>query len=485
MLVIISDLHFEETASNNIPQKDSYIPFEFNRNLPPKPFRQFFSHLASEASRNDAERLDLVLAGDIFDINRTSLWFTGEANEVRPYVSTAQIKEDSQLERRILQIIDSISRESNVSETLSLFRLLSNGRYMVDEKNEEDFPIPVTLHFIPGNHDRLVNSTESTRKAVRQHLGIPGGGAPFFHVLEFPNENVFVRHGHEYDRNNFSVDHGNSTEIRMNIPIQEYQDAPFGDFATIDIASSLPYMFRQYHGDDKILASPKLQALYTRLLEFDDLRPMSAMLNYFLDNDSDIFVNREEAWVAIKPVVICWLETFHDHFFLHYWLKRFDKKLRLDWIDAVKIYLKLKLWKLGLPLRLIEWIAKQLLNNATFHPGPEAFASREQAINNGDYRFLIAGHTHLPKVELIAKVNGGDCYYIDTGTWRNRLLPTSNMKKFGRLKALTYVIVYGKNEDLGVLDKKDKIASFDFWSGLTQRFEHTGKRLQAERPYQK
>ena len=65
----------------------------------------------------------------------------------------------------------------------------------------------------------------------------------------------------------------------------------------------------------------------------------------------------------------------------------------------------------------------------------------------------------------------GERYYIDTGTWRNRVLATEDYQAFGRLKALTYVVLYGEDEDTGKMTESRKFASLDFWSGLTQRWE--------------
>ena len=89
MLVVISDLHFEEEQSDNIPGNNNHPRIEFSRNLPGKAYRRFFAHLASEAVRNEAERLDLVLAGDLFDLHRTSLWFYQNPENLRPYVKNS------------------------------------------------------------------------------------------------------------------------------------------------------------------------------------------------------------------------------------------------------------------------------------------------------------------------------------------------------------------------------------------------------------
>ena len=67
MLVVISDLHFEEESSDVIPGIGNHPPVAFSRNLPGRAYRSFIAHLATEAARNGAKKLDLAFAGDIFD----------------------------------------------------------------------------------------------------------------------------------------------------------------------------------------------------------------------------------------------------------------------------------------------------------------------------------------------------------------------------------------------------------------------------------
>ena len=103
MLVVLSDLHFEEEAANQILGDGSHPPLEFHRNLPVKPYQLLFVRLADEARRNNALRLDLVLAGDIFDLHRTGLWFAENPAGARPYVRSSQV--NAELEAQLLRII--------------------------------------------------------------------------------------------------------------------------------------------------------------------------------------------------------------------------------------------------------------------------------------------------------------------------------------------------------------------------------------------
>lgn len=472
MLVVLSDLHFEEEASNHIPGDGNHPPIEFKRNLPATPYRLLIEQLAGEAQRNAAQKLEFVLAGDIFDLHRSGRWFRENEHQVRPYVSNPQISPE--LEAFTLRLFEGIINEDHVKDVLPLFRLLTGGRYLDSAQKEHPFPVPVELHYIPGNHDRLANASPVIRKAVRGALGLAEHGAAFPNALAFDSERALVRHGHEYDYTNFSVSLYGEEAIPIHLPVHYYQDPAFGDLATVDIASQLPTLFRQYHGDETILADQTLRALYLRLLEFDDLRPLTAIFNYFIYADGQT-IDKQVAWEAIVPVVIELLENIHDDPYLLYWLDRFDQPWRLDLIDAVQAILAAKPWRWAsrfIPLELAEKTANIALKSTSNRPATEKYVARESSIQSGQYRYVIAGHTHLPRVSLVANDQHGERYYVDTGTWRNRVLATFDYQQFGRLKSLNYMIAYGPDEDRGVLpDNRLKIASFDYWSGVTQGWE--------------
>lgn len=472
MLVVLSDLHFEEEASNHILGDGSHPPIEFKRNLPATPYRMLVQQWADEAVRNDAQKLEVVLAGDIFDLHRSGLWFFDNQRNVRPYVSNEAIS--SELESITLRILQGIVNEDHVRDVLPIFRLLANGRYIDSSENERPFPVPTELHFIPGNHDRLANASPDIRHAVRQALGLSDHGAAFPNALAFDEERALVRHGHEYDNANFSVDLGKEESYPIHLPVEQYQNPTFGDMATVDIASQLPALFREYHGDNNILADQTLRAFYLRLLEFDDLRPLTAIFNYFIYADGQT-INKHVSWNAIVPVIIDLLEKLHDDAYLLYWLDRFDQPWRLDLIDALQAVLAAKPWRWAskfIPLEMAEKIANIALKSTSNQPRTEEYVARESSIRSGQYRYVIAGHTHTPRVSLVANDRHGERYYVDTGTWRNRVLATIDYEQFGRLKALNYMIAYGPNEDRGALPSdRLKIASFDYWSGVTQGWE--------------
>ena len=456
------------------------------RNLPAKPFVDFVARLAHDAVRNGAHRLDLVLAGDVFDIHRSGLWFH-PAGGPMPYHPMS-----AALEAKVLQILNAIEAqnqqpgpddEPGVHAVLAVFRKLGAEQKYFDGEKDVAFPRPVTIHYLPGNHDRLCNATERIRARVREILGMQGGGARFDNQILMPDPPVLIRHGHEYEFANFSVDNTRLKPFPVRLPPEHYDAPAFGDFITVQIASRLPVLFRERHGDAKILGTPLLAHVYDRLIEFDDVRPQSALFAFIL-SDPDVH-DRDAAWDAIEPLLREILTDLRDDEFFRKALKQRDKPWQPDVIDAVQALLDVKAWKVTheLPAGLVKWIA----DHAHGKPGkpPVDYASREEAIIDGRARLLIAGHTHNPVVELAASdPQHGERYYVDTGTWRNRVPSTPDGKGFGHLKALTYVTVYASDEDLGsgVADPRGpadsasgavaggRLFSFDYWSGVTQRF---------------
>ena len=466
MLVIFSDLHFEEEQSNYIPGDGNHPPIEFSRNLPGRVYRSFIAHIANEARRNGVKRLDLAFAGDIFDIHRTGLWFTQNPTGIRPYVSNSAVS--GELETMLIKVLNAIQQAKGVKDTLESFRLLAAGKYI--DGDERDFPVPVHLHYIPGNHDRLANATPRVRENIRQALGMPLSGDPFPNILELPQYRTVIRHGHEYDRYNFSADYSKEDPIPLQMPVEEYDEAPFGDFVTVDIASRSPHLFRAEHGGANIIADPILRAVYLRLLEFDDLRPQSALFNYLI-HMPEPYVDPVIVWKVIEPVLYKLLEDIHKDPFLKKWLDKMDTRWKLDVVDVIQTTMALRPWRLtGIPLGLAQFISNSAIGHVKEQPGAHVHAAREEAIRSGQYHFLVAGHTHHPAVELIAGDEKGERYYIDTGTWRNRVPATPDYKAFGHLKALTYIIIYGPDEDIGSFSESTKFASIDFWSGVTQRW---------------
>jgi UDP-2,3-diacylglucosamine pyrophosphatase LpxH len=466
MIVVISDLHFEEEARDAIRNADGEVELSHPRNIPVDAYCRLIGALARAAQRERADSMKLVLAGDIFELYQTALWFS-DGSDVRPY--TDSVEEGSALESMILSILDAIAEEDPVRETLELLRLLAAGRYRDDVDGEErDFPVPVTIEYIPGNHDRPANGTPAIRAKVRELLGMKSGTARFPNYLVLEDPRALIRHGHEYDPYNFAVDYCDADSIPLHIPREHYDGATLGDFITIDVVARLPVEFRKVHSPEGILADHVKRAVYRRLLEFEDVRPQSALLEFLLKMPKKDF-SEEDVWNVLEPVVQNIVDDLHSHPVLHYWIRRWGKSWRPDRTDLARLALKAQSLRKGISLteaRLLSRMAGEADISVL------DCVAKEEAVREEKVHAVVCGHTHKPTLELAAMHGSRECYFMDVGTWRHRIPVAHDESGFGIMKSLTYLILYRSREGRGKGGGPvEKLGSFDYWSGLSRQLD--------------
>jgi UDP-2,3-diacylglucosamine pyrophosphatase LpxH len=470
MIAVISDLHLEEEASDIIPGHGSHRDLTFRRNLDPRAYRHFIAGLADEAEQRKVRDFHLVIAGDLFDFSRTTLWFR---DKLRPYVELRKI--DSALEAKTLAILEAIARERSVKEALESIQLLSRGKYVTNEDRGSkirDFPVKnVVVDYLPGNHDRLSNATPAVRRRVRELLGMKGD-KKFPHYFFFKDPEVLVRHGHEYDSNNFGVNLEKAKKIPLELPDAAYDAPTFGDFITIDVAVRMPYLFRRKYGDRQILEDQVMRNLYERLLQFDDVRPQSALFDYLLDDSAGDY-SSEEAWERLVPVIQDILDEIHDQKFFRECLRRQAEPWAPSELEAARGLLKLGGWRNRLAREAARKISNFMMGGDM--PQPQLVAQNEELLQKKKVRLIIAGHTHHPEVCLVGSDPASDRFYINTGTWRTRIPSTPDKRTFGRIKELTYVMLFTEAEE----QKRGKstLGRFDYWNGYTRSFsDDAGRR---------
>jgi hypothetical protein len=66
--------------------------------------------------------------------------------------------------------------------------------------------------------------------------------------------------------------------------------------------------------------------------------------------------------------------------------------------------------------------------------------------------------SHCDGVELLAAAPQLESYYVDTGSWRNRIPATTDRSGFGRLEALSYAVVWGAGEDGYTAAREERVA---------------------------
>lgn len=427
MLIVLSDLHFAESKSFALGHLD------FNNNLPPVVYKAFFREIADMIRQDHIETVHIALAGDIFEINRTPMWFK---DSLRPYVNNQEVIPDSPLEARVLEILEAIAADDRVDETLRIFRTLG-----------ELFGRPVVLHYIPGNHDRLLNASPAIRMKVRELLGQEKSGEPFEHQYMHYAQGkamVFVRHGHEYDSSNFGENLIFRSEIPTQIDPEVYDRAVLGDIMSLEVAAKLLYLFKRYYTAETILSIEQLITIYERLNEFDNVRPAQALLNFLFSTPG---MTHKEVWRFIEPIFIRALDEIALNENLRGDLIKFGGMVGFAaWM--LKSLFKLRPWRWGLPY----WAMKTFIipaNSKTVLAPPLKYVLKEETLQDRDstLRCIVTGHTHDARVELLdLDYNDREIYYINSGTFRNVITATPNMTEFGKLRSKSRVLIFEPGE---------------------------------------
>lgn len=430
MLAILSDLHFQDTMNDIVKDDGGNTLVSVDRNISPKAFKFIFDEFIDIANKVRAQELNIVLAGDIFDLNRSQTWFKGP---VRPY-GDHSVDEWAPIAKQILDDIITTN-----SETFELFTHYA-GRKL-------ESGAPVTFTYIPGNHDRLINLHPALRLQVRNLLEKSSGdNSPFPHEIALPGYGVHIRHGHEYDQTNFA---GTvcSTGPLVCDP-KEYDAAPMGDLVSIDIVTRIACEYRRRFERDMKAGNTVHTGLYRKILEFDDLRPTSDLISFMKTEmpDSDGVLKK-----FFMPVVESVLGEALKSDFLIKWQGR----------GKIMVARLLKFFSTQI---LLNWITRM----DSEQPRPWEYACREPDLD-GDgspFRYVVAGHTHNPDVVYLRRDSKGqERFFIDTGTWRQQIRKCKDEKTFARTKALTYVLFYSPEKDCC---NTERVGRFDYWSGYTK-----------------
>jgi len=146
-------------------------------------------------------------------------------------------------------------------------------------------------------------------------------------------------------------------------------------------------------------------------IDFDDVRPQSALLDYLLDT-SDGNYSAEEAWEQLVPVLQQLLDEVHDHPFFRHWLSKRAKPWAPAELESARGLLKLGGWHNRMTREAARKLTRFFMGGET--AGPEIFAPREQAIQGGEVRLVLAGHT--PGGPLRPPGYGA----VDTHRWHDR-----------------------------------------------------------------
>ncbi len=482
MLVILSDLHFMDTTAGC-------------HNLNPEAFRDFFlDHLAGLIADPDKNirKVEVLLLGDVFDLLRTQQWFKVNYAD-RPWGKNGlddirSARPGSVTEQQCLKILGTMTqsapscprKKTIVDQNWETFDLLRNLKDRLNKKGEERRKamliesgepkfaeewsgVDVKLHYIPGNHDRLVRVYPLLRNAVSEILGI-SGNEPVKTDFECEMCGVFAQHGHEHDQWNFEG-LGDSNN--------RYVQLPVGDIITTEILAKLPWRLEEdSRGTEKDFVE--------RLKDIDNVRPASAAIDWIhykvqkegwreLDN-----CLRETEKVVIRELKVK-VPVFADA--LAHALWRAPRKSRIGWWPW-KLLIRLCLMAVPASVLGRKHVLTFLLKRGESRGDPckDVFAKNAYEENklkkNSKARHVVYGHTHCP-VEVLLDVDkrgGGESYYINTGTWRPRIGKSVKFNKppdYAKLRHLTCTFFYNSSEDN--CNETSNLNSFETWTGVKRK----------------
>jgi UDP-2,3-diacylglucosamine pyrophosphatase LpxH len=389
VLIFVSDLHLRTGGRLNLSRAAQ--------------FQRFWQRIESSRRGGKAR---LCIVGDLFDLVRTPDWFQGA---LRPYSDPSP-----ELEAAI---------EATIQKTLELERpFLSQLKAKVTAGELE-------VHYLVGNHDRLLDFSPGARRRIRDAFGMSGGDAPFPLELRFPEEGVLAYHGHTVDDLSHDASRGPS----------------FADLFCPELIVRFPIALRE-----------RLDFDHPHLDDIDDVRPVLAVPTWVHTLAKS--AKKGEG----KDINRVWAELvaeFLDNSTVKSWFKDNHKRFRFDFPAKMKLLLSLSA-KRGIqyePKFLATHDLMFRVLDVKFAKGAYDALSKKE---NKGLRYVVNGHTHFGAMTPLGVVNGQQACYFNLGTWRTvHQLGNVNREEPGFLAwdAMGYLAFFPKDDALG--------REYEWWQG--------------------
>lgn len=365
--------------------------------------RGFWNDIQGDIGRaGGLEKLEIIILGDFIDVIRSTKW----KGSIQPWADKKVIK----------ATVDTVLKD-----------VIEKNKAIFDElKGYVDLGVTVT--YVMGNHDRLINSDgyDDIRIKLRKALGLDPTGEKF--PWKYPSGDlpIYAAHGNDYDVYNTTINIENPTGDALN---------PLGDAIVTILINQYP---------EKIYGVIKDETVFEKLQEIDNLRPSSIApfwIYHVSQERKDLKDILQTQWEDL-------LEEFSGNTFVDGWSNK-------HWDDYFKL-------KKGLDCLTNTTIAKIYENFSGFLNREDPFAKQAMNLVGNKYDYVLFGHTHESYVQLLDVRDGRKKYYINTGTWRKRIVPGKYKKDdivFGNQRAIDYVLFTIDDA------KPDEIREFQLWNG--------------------
>ncbi len=408
MLVFISDLHLTDGTSGETINSGA--------------FSKFTHYLEDMALTAKANKIEVVLLGDIFDVIRSDYWLQAQ---IRPWSSEDEKDGNGgSLKDYTKEIVKKICNTNK--ESL--------GHLLKFKETMDNTGVAVKYTYIVGNHDWLINRYPETRTLIAKSLKLDNidhyKTNHFLTDKYWGDYKAFARHGDIYDPFNFEGDRDASS---------------LGDALVIDLINRFPKEVENHIGTDR---DPDL---IKQLKEIDNIRPL-------LDIPLWVLGVCQKSGKLGEQVNKVWDRLVDDFIDIDF-IKKRDTWYPFDVVDAMQIGLKLSKWLsfkdiANLPLRKFQKTEDNYIEKAF----------NEDYMRRNEAQYVIYGHTHGQKIQPLDLVpmhsNTIQKTYFNTGTWRKIQVKTAydveNKEFFGR-HVMTFVAFY--------LDDERSNYDFEVWNG--------------------
>lgn len=368
-------------------------------------FARFWQRISIARGKRPAE---LCIVGDLFDLVRSPSWFEGRS---RPYHGATTNGVIKNVERIVAETIE---REAG-------FFAAIRERVATGE---------LTIHYVVGNHDRLLKTSPAARLAVSRAL--TGGDRLELHdELEFRDHGVLAYHGNVGDPINASPE----------------GDATIGDAIGSELILKFPRQLRAMVGADH----PGIE----QIDDIDDVRPVYAVPAWVRQQS---IIRRE----LLRPMGQVWndvVEEFLANEFVRRWLSSQHRTFSLDLGKKLRLLLELS------RNRLIAHGSDEKLTQLyrffqhSFDGKMSTFAATELARRRG-LRFVVNGHSHFPSMQPLGTIDGKPAVYFNTGTWRAVHQIGHDLggrPSFLAYDAMSYLVFFPDDDKLG--------RDYEWWTG--------------------
>ena len=392
LLIFVSDIHLTDRLHGNAVSKADQ-------------FARFWERIQSARGKRPAE---LVVVGDMFDLVRSPSWFEGRARPYHGATVNTVVKNVEQI------VTETLVREAGFFDAI-------RSRVQAGELN---------LHYVVGNHDRLLMTAPAAQRAISR-AATGGEGLEFHKELEFPDHGVLAYHGNKGDPLNASPD----------------GDATIGDAIGSELILKFPRKLRALVGEDH----PGIEEID----DIDDVRPIYAVPAWVRQQS----VIRKD---LLRPMAQVWsevVEEFLANDFVKRWLDRQHKMLSFDIGKKMRLLLELsrnKVMAHGSDEKLTQVYR---FFQHSFDGKMSAIAATELQKRKG-LRFVVNGHSHFPSMQPLGTIDGKPAVYFNTGTWRSVHQighDIGGRPSFLAYDAMSYLVFFPSDDPLG--------RDYEWWTG--------------------